>query len=103
MQIFTSGAFWFVEGVLFVLVAWAFRAWMEDRGHALSWWKWMVVAAWVGLAGFTLAFVGTSLGEGEATAALRGGILFGTISIFAGVAVWRLITLDVSGEPDAPV
>ena len=102
MQIFTSGAFWFVEGLLFVVVVMAFRAWMEDRGQALTWWKWLAVVLWVGITGFTLAFVGTSLGEGEATAAMRGGILFGTISIFAGVAVWRLVTLGGARERDAP-
>jgi uncharacterized membrane protein (DUF485 family) len=46
---------------------------------------------WILLAGFTIAFVGTSFGEGEPTAAIRGGLLFGLISVIAGVGVWRII------------
>ena len=102
MAFLTSGAFWFVEGVLFALVILALRAWLEDRGRVLSWWKWVLVLAWMALVGFTLAFIGTSLGENEPTAALRGGILFGTISVFAGVAVWRVIQVGAAREPDAP-
>ena len=46
MQIFTSGAFWFVEGVLFVVMVLAFRAWMAERGHRMTWWKWVAVLVW---------------------------------------------------------
>ncbi|MFO7767645.1 MAG: dehalogenase [bacterium] len=91
MEFFRSGAFWFVEGILFVVVVAGVRAWSQDRGIPMPWWKWGVFIVWLALAGFTFAFVGTSLGEGEPTAALRGGILFGALTVIAGAGVRRLI------------
>lgn len=98
MRIFDSGLFWFVEGILFVVVILAFRAWAADRGVLLKWWKWILFVLWLGLAGFTIAFVGTSFGEGEPVAATRGGLLFGLMTIIAGVGLWRVV-LSGSGSP----
>jgi len=91
MQVFNSGLFWFIEGILAVLIILGFRAWALDRGIRLSAIRWILVVLWLGLAGFCFAFVGTSLGEGEPTAATRGGLLFGLITIFAGVGLWRFL------------
>lgn len=102
MQIFNTGSFWFVEGILFVIVLLAFRAWTHDRGLVMTWWKWALFVIWVFIAGFTIAFVGTSLGEGEPSAALKGGILFGVITVIAGAGVWRLLTMgEGAGERGA--
>jgi hypothetical protein len=54
-------------------------------------WKWSLVVLWLCLVGFAVAFVGTSYGEGEPVAATRGGLLFGLISIIAGVGLWRVL------------
>ena len=67
------------------------RAWLIDRGTSMTFWKWLLVGLWILTAGFTIAFVGTSLGEGEPTAALRGGIIFGVVTVIMGVAFWRII------------
>ncbi len=102
MRIFDSGLFWFVEGILFVVVILAVRAWAQDRGLPMPIWKWVLFLLWVALAGFTIAFVGTSFGEGEPVAATRGGLLFGLISIIAGVGLWRLLLAGTgSGGEDA--
>ena len=93
MQIFNSGVFWFFEGVLFCVMLVGFKYWAEDRAIPTPWWKWAAVLLWVLLAGFTIAFVGTSLGEGEPTAAVRGGLLFGFLSVLSGVAVWRVLLI----------
>ena len=100
MQIFNSGTFWFVEGVLFVLVVIAFKVWMEDRELPVPWWKWVLVLAWFALVGFTAAFVGTSLGEGESAAAIRGGALFAMAALLTGVGLWRLLAAGSRGLPD---
>jgi hypothetical protein len=92
MQIFNSGLFWFVEGVLLVVVILSVRAWARDRGLPMPLWKWIIFALWLALAGFTIAFVGTSFGEGEAVAGTRGGLLFGLITVIAGAGSWRLLT-----------
>ncbi len=91
MAFFTSGTFWFVEGILFVVVLLAFRAWMQDRGIVMTGWKWSAFVVWVFLAGAVIAFVGTSLGENEPAAALRGGILFGVVVTIAGAGLWRFL------------
>jgi hypothetical protein len=90
MQIFNSGFFWFGEGVLFCIVILALQAWAEDRSIPLTWWKWLAFGLWGLLAGFTIAFVGTSFGEGEPGAAIRGGLLFGLVTVISGVVLWRL-------------
>ena len=102
MQIFNSGLFWFAEGILFVVVVLSFKAWAQDRGLSMPNWKWLLFLLWLALAGFTIAFVGTSFGEGEPVAATRGGLLFGLITIIAGVGLWRILMVGAeSGRGDA--
>ena len=102
MQVFNSGLFWFVEGILFVVVVLAVRTWAEDRGLAMPLWKWVLFLLWIVLAGFTIAFVGTSFGEGEPMAGTRGGLLFGLVTIIAGVGLWRILVVETgSGGEDA--
>ena len=104
MQIFNSGFYWFVQGILFVFIIMGFRAWMEGRGVPMPAWKWIVFVGWLLFCGFTIAFVGTSLGENEATAAMRGGALFGSVAVISGFGVYRLLMMGAgSGEkPTAP-
>ena len=92
MQIFNSGAFWFVEGILFVVMILGLRAWALDRGLPMSFLRWALALTWLLVAGFTFAFVGTSFGEGEPTAAIRGGLLFGLITVIGGVGLWRFLS-----------
>ena len=91
MSFFTSGLFWFILGILTTVIIMAFRAWMEDRNVIMFWWKWFLFGIWIILAGFTIAFIFTSLGEGEPTAAVKGGIIFSLITTISGVGIWRLI------------
>ncbi len=93
MGFFTSGFFWFLEGILFCIFLLAVRAWTQDREISMTPWKWVALVVWVFYAGFTIAFIGTSLGENEVSAAVRGGILFGVIAVVAGVGLWRLIKI----------
>ena len=94
MEFFTSGLFWFIEGVFACLAVIGLKLWTEDRGIPMPWWKWVLVALWVCLAGFTLAMMGTSLGEGESRAGLMGGLMFGVLSVVIGVVFWRLLGLS---------
>ncbi len=93
MQFFSSGFFWLLEGLLFCLAIIGFKKWTEDRGVAMSPWRWFLVIVWILFAGFTIAFIGTSLGEGEPTAALRGGLIFGALSVVTFFAILRMIGL----------
>ncbi len=91
MTFFTSGFFWFIQGILITVIILAFQVWMEDKGVKMIWWKWFLWGLWILVAGFTIAFIFTSLGEGEPTAAVKGGIIFSLITITSGVGIWRLI------------
>ncbi len=91
MQFFNSGIFWFIEGILFCFVVVGLSLWMEDRKTPMNFWKWGLFGVWCILYGFTIAFVGTSLGENEVEAASKGGIIFGLISIILGEALFRLL------------
>jgi hypothetical protein len=91
MSFFNSGMFWFMEGIFACLFVVGFKFWMEDRGVPMPFWKWGLIGIWILLFGFTIAFVGTNLGEKEPHAALLGGIVFGLITMILGVGLWRLL------------
>ena len=91
MSFFSSGLFWFVEGVFACLAVLGLKLWAEDRGIPMPFWKWVLAGIWIVLLGFTIAFVGTSLGENEVVAARLGGILFGLTSLVTGIGLWRLL------------
>jgi len=93
MSFFTSGAFWFIEGILAVLAIIGLKVWMDDRNTPMGLWKWILVAAWMLMTGFTIAFIGTSVGENEMVAAQKGGIVFSVACVIAGVVVWRLLQI----------
>ena len=88
---FNSGIFWFLMGILFVLVAAGFRAFARDRGWIVSWWKGVLAIAWYGL--FMLSFYawGTLIGENEGAAGFRILILGLFICLVTGIILWRLM------------
>ncbi len=93
MSFFASRSFWFIEGILAVLVLIGFKAWMEERETPMPFWKWAALCTWLVIVGFTIAFVGTCIGENETVAAKKGGIIFSVVSIITGVGVWRLLQI----------
>jgi hypothetical protein len=93
MQFFNSGLFWFIEGILACLVIIGLKIAMEDRSIPMPLWKWILIVFWIFLFGFTIAFIGTNIGEKEMTAAKLGGLVFGLLSVVTGVGLWRLLTL----------
>ena len=91
MHFFNSGLFWFIEGVLACLVIIGLKIAMEDRGIPMPIWKWIIFILWILLFGFTIAFIGTNIGEKEVTAAKLGGLVFGLLSVITGVGLYRLL------------
>ena len=91
MSFFISGTFWFIQGLMATVITLGFKVWMEDRGVKMCWWKWLLWGLWMTFAAFTIAFVFTSLGEGEKIAAIRGGIIFSLITVISGVGIWRIL------------
>jgi ABC-type antimicrobial peptide transport system permease subunit len=92
MSFFTSGTFWFIEGIFFIVLILALRSWLKHKVAEMTWWKWILLVVWIFLAGFTAAFIGTNMGEGEYTAALRGG---GGSTVI--VLVYALVLMRVLG------
>ena len=93
MHFFNSGLFWFLEGVFVSLAVIGFKIWMEDRRIPMPFWKWILLGIWLLLFGFTIAFIGTNLGERETNDALMGGIIFGLTVIITGVGLWRVLKI----------
>lgn len=83
--------FWFLMGLIFVLVAFAFKAFAEDRGWVLTWWKGLLAAIWYWIPMLSFYAWGTLAGENEASAGFK-FFLFGlVITIILGVGLWRLL------------
>ena len=101
MSFFTTGVFWFIEGILFCLTILGIRAWAQDRAICIPTWKWAFIVLWLLFSGFTLAFIGTCLGENERHAALLGGAIFGLIAVISGVGLYRLVMYVSKHEEQA--
>lgn len=93
---FESGFFWFLMGIVFVLVAAGFKAFADDRGWIITWWKALLGVIWYGI--FSVSFLawGTLIGEGEGGAGFNVFLLGMFISVIFGVGLWRLFSLDPS-------
>ena len=89
-----GGVFWFVMGVVLVIVAFSFKAFAADRGWTITWWKALLAVAWYGIFCASFFAWGTLIGENEAEAGFK---LF-AIGMFAcvvlGAGLWRLLALD---------
>jgi hypothetical protein len=86
---FNSGFFWFLMGILFVLVAAAFRALAKDRGWVINGWK-AALGIFVYFI-FTMSFYawGTLIGENEGSAGVKILLLGLLICLLLGTGLWR--------------
>lgn len=101
---FGSDFFWLLMGVILVVVAMAFKAFAEDQGWRLTWWKWILVVLWYGLFSMSFFTYGTLAGENEGNAGLRLMLLMLFISLILGVGLWRLLSSgSKETEPEADV
>jgi hypothetical protein len=83
--------FWFLMGLIFVLVAAGFKAFAEDKGWVLNWWKGLLAVIWYWIPMLTIYAAATLAGENEASAGWK-FLLFGlVVSIILGVGLWRLL------------
>jgi hypothetical protein len=89
---FTGGLFWFLMGMLAILVGVGFKYFCEDRGWQLTWWKWLLSILWYLI--FVISFYawGTLIGENEASAGFRIWIVGMVVSLIYGVAIWRILS-----------
>lgn len=88
---FNSGIFWFLMGILFVLVAAGFRTYAKGRSWRISWWKGTLAILWYCLFMLTFYAWGTLIGENEGVAGFRILILGLCLCLVSGVCLWRWI------------
>ncbi len=93
---FESGFFWFLMGIVFVVIAAGFKAFADDRDWVITWWKALLGVIWYGI--FSVSFLawGTLIGEGEGGAGFKIFLLGMFLSLILGVGLWRLMTLEPS-------
>lgn len=88
---FSSGFFWFLMGIVAVLVGAGFKAFAEDKGWELNWWKWLLSIIWYAIFSLSLMAWGTLIGENEASAGWKIGLVGLFIALVLGVGLWRLL------------
>jgi len=88
---FDSNIFWFLMGILFILVAAGFRAYAKAHRWIISWWKTALGIVWYSI--FMLSFYawGTLIGEKEGDAGFKILLLGLFICAISGVGLWRLM------------
>ncbi|MFC1959492.1 hypothetical protein ACFLYO_02170 [Chloroflexota bacterium] len=86
-----SNIFWMLMGMLYLLVMFAFKAFTEDRGWPMTWWKWVLCLLWYNLFGLSFYTYGTLAGENEADAGLKLMLIILFVSVILAVGLWRLL------------
>ena len=95
---FDSNLFWFLMGIIFVLIAAGFKVYADEKGWVISWWKALLAFIWYLI--FTMSFYayGVLMGENEGSAGFKLLLLGLFICLIYGVGLWRLIA-HKSSEP----
>ena len=88
---FNGSIFWFLNGIIFVVIIFAFKAFAEDKGWVLTWWKWLLSGLWYLI--FSLSFYawGTLIGENFPDAGFKMFLVGFFISVILGVGLWRVL------------
>lgn len=88
---FLHGLFWFIMGILSILVVVGAKTWADNSKLKMTWWKWTIAALWyIGFL-FSIAVSATFMGESEIAAGLKMIIFSVVLSIIGGVIIWRVI------------
>lgn len=89
---FNGSLFWFLMGITFVLIAFAFKAFVEDRGWVLTWWKGLIAMIAYTIFSLSLYAWGTMAGENEAGAGFKIFLLGLFVTLIIVVGLWRLLS-----------
>lgn len=88
---FTTGTFWFLLGILFVVVVVGAYVWFEDKGIKMTWWKWLLALLWYAFLNISIAAPFTFFAEKEPKGAWATLGIFGVLTVILGVGLWRLL------------
>jgi len=89
---FNSGLFWFLMGIITILIWAGFKAFANDRGWILSWWKWLLSILLYIIFSLSVFSYGTLAGEREDSAGVKMLLLGLFVCIVYGVGLWRLLS-----------
>ena len=91
---FDGNIFWFLMGLLAVLIGFGFNEFAKARGWVLTWWKWLLTIVWYTI--FMMGFYawGTLIGENESTAGFRLFLTILFVCIILAVGLWRLLSIN---------
>ena len=90
---FDGKLFWILMGIVFVLVAAGFKAFAQDRGWVITWWKGLLAILWYVVFCSSFYAWGTLIGENEGSAGYKIFLLGLFVSAILGVGLWRLLAL----------
>ena len=88
---FFKPIFWIVMGLLYALIIAGAPSLAQDLGLQMSWWKWILSAAWYIFLSYTFAGTFTLLGEKEPGAWYRFLGFYLIITIILGVVFYFLL------------
>jgi hypothetical protein len=74
-----------------ILVGVGFKAFAEDHGWVLNWWKWLLSIIWYIIFSLSVLSFGTLSGENEGSAGVKVLLLGLFLCIVSGVGLWRLL------------
>jgi len=86
-----SGMFWFLMGIITIIIGAGFKAFADDRGWVMSWWKWILSILWYVIFSLSIFSYGTLAGEREESAGFKILILGLFVCIIYGVGLLRLL------------
>ena len=90
---FGTDFFWLLFGVILVVIGAGAKAFAEDLGWHLTWWKGVLAVIWYGLFIINFYVYGTLEGEYEASAGLKMMLVGLLVTLILGVGLWRLMML----------
>lgn len=83
--------FWFLNGIVFVVIVFGFNAFAKDKGWIMNWWKWLLTGLWYLILSIGLYAWGTLIGENFPAAGFKTFLLALFICVIYGVALWRIL------------
>jgi hypothetical protein len=82
---------WLVFGIGLGMATICLTGYCVSTSILLPWITWVVICLWLVLAASSVAFILTSLWEGENQAAFRGGLVMVAASVITGALVIRFV------------
>lgn len=87
---------WFALGAVAVGIVWSLQVWMTKKQPVLSWGSWAGIVTEVFLVLFTLAWVISSIEEGENQAAGMGLLVIGGCSLVVFALTRKQVIKDMA-------